>query len=870
MRLNRIITKLAGVLMFLTLAFSCSDDTYEAPMEEYGYAQFKLTKNGLSAAENSLTRAADADRLDSLAYAKKIKITLKSAYDVVEQTLALSAVNGAETEQGLWSEKCQLLAGSYRVAGYELLDNLDQVILTYDQESADMFDVIAGGMTVKEIGVNVRPRGLVKFQIVKDMSQITTRATEAYRMDLVTKADITVKHEQTGELIRLQDIRTKIDYYYESETDKTLHGRLLCDTIVPMKAGDYTATSFILYNKDKKTLEAAKVSAENSFHVADNQTTVADVPVTLKETAANIKDGIVLKKIWEALDGPNWSYRGILNPKGANWDFDRDIDLWTAQPGVKVLDNGRVASISLGGFGAKGDMPEELGELTELRSLSIGTHMDGVGSSPLYDANASVDEMITMMRADFKEISAPQFSLSLMEPEMWESFPDSLKLKAKSALNRGNRTAAGLNAHANDPNNFSSAITSLPASIGKLKQFKSLYIANCPIATLPKELGSLDKITDVEIYNCPNMKQIPKGLMDLPGLQMVYFVNNNGISSEQLYDDLVYWSKSASAATVQGLYFMNNNLKVVPDMRGMVKLSFFDAQNNQIEKFEVAFGKDHLLGTLNLNNNHLKDLPRDENGYFAGYEAAETWSFSQNEFTQFPDIFDASSPFMIGTLDFSQNKITGFENGDDWKGVNLEILNISFNPLGKFYKCIYASGSKVNYLQLRGCGIREFEKGCFEDGKYTFITVALDLNGNRITKIPSEFNNRTFGYMTGLDLSGNAFEGFPYQALNIRGLTQLLLRGQRTDDGYRCLGEWPVGIYAHSGLRALYLGSNDYRKIFDGTLERVRSKSFELTDNPNLSIDLTDACPYILRGYMYFLFDAGQDVRGCDAIVPKN
>lgn len=494
--------------------------------------------------------------------------------------------------------------------------------------------------------------------------------------------------------------------------------------------------------------------------------------------------------------------------------------------------------------------------------------MDGVGSSPLYDANP--EDIVTALRADFKEISAPDFSLSLMSPEMWEVLPDSLKARIQSSKNREKRTAAGLNAYANDPNNFGSAITSLPASISKLKQLKSIFIANCPIATLPKEMGQLEDCTDVEIYNCPNLKQIPEGLMDMPKLQMVYFVNNNGISSEQLYEDLVYWSKSASAPILQGLYFMNNNLKVVPDLRSMVKLGFFDAQNNQIEKFEAPFGKDHLFGTLNLNNNSLKDLPRDEFGYFAGYEAAETWSFSGNEFTEFPDIFDASSPFMIGTLDFSQNKISKFENGDNWKGVNLEILNISFNPLDKFYKCIYNSGSKVNYLMLRGCGIREFEKGCFEDGKYTFITVALDLNGNRITKIPVEFNNRTFPYMSGIDLSGNAFESFPYQVLNISGLQQLLLRGQRNDAGFRCLGEWPVGIYSHSGLKSLYLGSNDYRKIFDGTLYKVRMKSFELTDNPNLSIDLTEACPYIMKGFIGFLFDPGQDVRGCDAIVPKN
>lgn len=866
MRITNIIIKLLGALTLLALTFSCADDKYEAPAEGYGFVQFKLVKNGgVIVGQEPASRAADADRLDSLADAKKIKITLKSAYDVIEQTLMLSAVNNSETESGLWSEKCELLPGSYRIAGYELLDKLDKTILTYDVESDKTFDVISGGLQVETIQVNVRPRGLVKFQLVKDFSQIT-RAVEAYRLDNVSKADITVKHKQTGEICQFTNIRTKMEYYYESETDKTYHSKLICDTIVPLKAGDYTAVSFIVYDKKDKVLEAAKVSAKNGFVITDNQTTVAGVPITMQETAPSIRDGIILKKIWEALDGPNWSYRGIIYNKGCNWEFDRDIDLWIAQPGVKVLENGYVASISLGGFGARGHMPEEIGELTELRSLMLGTHNDGVGTSPIDKVDP--DEIVVAQRADFKQISAPDCALGTMAPEMWNVLPDSLNARIRSSKERGNRSAKGLNERANDPNNYSNAIYSLPASIGKLKKLRSLFIANSPIATLPDEMSGLEGCTDVEIYNCPNMKEIPQALMNMPKLQMLYFVNNNGISSEKLYDGLVKWTKSVSGKTLQGLYFMNNNLKVVPDLRPMEKLSFFDAQNNQIERFEAPFGKLHNLGTLNLANNKLKSLPRDEYGCFAGYEAVETWSFSGNEFTEFPDIFDATSPFLIGTLDFSANKISSFENGNDFNGINVEILNLSGNPIRKFPKCIYNSGTKVNYLMMRNCEIREFEPEALK-GDYTFITSALDLAGNRIKELPVEFNNRTFGYMNGLDLSDNAFEGFEWRPLNIANLRQYLFRGHRNDEGYRCMREWPVGIYAHTGLSVLYLGSNDIRKVSDGTLEKIRF-SIELTDNPNISIDLTTACPYIMAGLAQFLFDPGQDVRGCDAVVPKN
>lgn len=77
MRITNILIKLVGALALLALTFSCTDDTYDAPAEGYGFVQFKLVKNGGLTADKEITsRAANADILDSLADAKKIKITL--------------------------------------------------------------------------------------------------------------------------------------------------------------------------------------------------------------------------------------------------------------------------------------------------------------------------------------------------------------------------------------------------------------------------------------------------------------------------------------------------------------------------------------------------------------------------------------------------------------------------------------------------------------------------------------------------------------------------------------------------------------------------------------------------------------------------
>ena len=106
------------------------------------------------------------------------------------------------------------------------------------------------------------------------------------------------------------------------------------------------------------------------FSIEDNkQTDDAIVPIQLSPTAAYIKDYIALKAIWEALDGKNWSYNGETNPAGTTWNFNKEIDMWGNQPGVSLDNKGRVISLSLEGFGAKGRVPDAIGQLTELRVL---------------------------------------------------------------------------------------------------------------------------------------------------------------------------------------------------------------------------------------------------------------------------------------------------------------------------------------------------------------------------------------------------------------------------------------------------------------------------------------------------------------------
>ena len=54
--------------------------------------------------------------------------------------------------------------------------------------------------------------------------------------------------------------------------------------------------------------------------------------------------------------------------------------MWGNQPGVAVNSEGRVTALNIGDFNPKGVVPKELGLLTELTVLTLGSHNDKIGS----------------------------------------------------------------------------------------------------------------------------------------------------------------------------------------------------------------------------------------------------------------------------------------------------------------------------------------------------------------------------------------------------------------------------------------------------------------------------------------------------------
>lgn len=843
--------------------------------QDYGHVQFKLYKAASYEAQPEATKAV-MSQLEYLKDVTKIKVTLRYEGNMISQTLVMSAANDDAAEFGLRSDKLKLLAGRYDVLTFSLYDKVDELIYEGTPSSAQSaFDVVPGGLSVHDLLADVVERGKVRFTFVKDMSDFQSNpATKApvrsYTFDEINTVTLSVRSE-AGVKTVFEDLPVVFSMHFD-ETDDVEDGyrtsSLQCDTLLSLTAGKYEVESYEVYDENNSLIEVNnRVTAE--FEVADNKTTDADVPVKLYESDEYIKDYYALYEIWKSLHGPEWKYVGEDYPAGCNWDFNRDPDLWGDQPGVSLHSNGRVALVNISGFGFYGDMSPALGQLTELVELYLGTHND---SNLLhYDPTIAPGQGTARRMERHKEyLAAMHPATQMAEPiaralaENGIVIPETAMYATMQEADIIDGVTGRMRIQPMDLNHgkLCNGLTSLPAEIGKLTKLEQLFIANGALTELPAEMANLVSCTDLELYNCPLMKKFPMVLAKMPELVTLQVANNRQWEADDLLEGLKALATGPSAEKLQLLYFNQNSLEVIPkEIKNMKKLGLLDFASNKIHTIEEAWGTDIKPVQLYLDNNQLTSFPVDENGVFCFMDDAETFSVRNNKFTEFPDIFDAKSMYTINSIDFSYNEISGFQNGENFKGLKVNTLTLANNaPMTKYPIEIAKSNSTVAYVNVRGCNISEIPDGSFEYENSIYLT-SLDLSYNDLDDLPWDLHAGNLPYLYGVELSYNKFKEFPWEPLDSQYLTVFAIRGQRDDDGARCLADWPEGIYQHRGLRGFYIGSNNLGKIED-TISTI-CYYLDISDNPEIIFDASDVCYAIQVGAYILIYDQTQDIRNC-------
>ena len=668
------------VTMLTFAATSCSDDETGGWDGTYGYVQFKLSKKVSSRA----TRAAALDKLEKLDDAKKIKVVMEHNGTTVSQTLVLNSYNAENAEYGLSSEKLQLASGTYTIIGFYLYDAVDEELLA--SSAGETFTVVGGGMTVQDLTVQTVERGKVKFNLVKEWEK-TRAANQEYLFSNIRLVDISVTNLFTRETVTFSNV--KVTYEEDSKEnqnpdnadDKYMDiGKAYCDSTVWLPAGTYQVTSYTTYGKTgavKTKYETQPVKGE-AFVVEDNQLNdSAKVPILLSKTAEYIKDYEALKAIWESLDGKDWSFYGDATFHGANWNFNKELDMWGDQPGVTLNSNGRVTGLVLAGFGAKGIVPDAIGQLTELQVLNLGSHDEKIGANIFteYDANNLTAAKKKEMRHDYENKFLKYDPRAFMSEMIIESVNSDKNLKhGMTRIQKDSR----INLKDAQIGTMTNQITGVSKAIYRLTKLQQFYIGNSPITSgevcakfynadddtygkfatefTDAAWDNMTNLTDMELYNCPKITRLPEFYYGLPAMQALNLARCKGISAAQLRDDWERLATEKTGKTLQILYLSYNNLEEFPDtwaLSRMTNLGLLDLAYNNIKKVH-PFGKEITLSSLYLNNNQIEEIPADLCGFT---DDVETLTFAHNKLKKIPNIFDASSVRVIGSVDFSYNDI---------------------------------------------------------------------------------------------------------------------------------------------------------------------------------------------------------------------
>ena len=878
------------VTMLTFAVTSCSDDETEGWDGTYGYVQFKVNKSVSTRA----TRAAALDKLEKLDDAKKIKVVMEHNGTTVSQTLVLNSYNAENAEYGLSSEKLQLASGTYTIIGFYLYDAVDEELLA--SSAGETFTVVGGGMTVQDLTVQTVERGKVKFNLVKEWEK-TRAANQEYLFSNIRLVDISVTNLFTRETVTFPNV--KVTYEEDSKEnqnpdnadDKYMDiGKAYCDSTVWLPAGTYQVTSYTTYGKTgavKTKYETQPVKGE-AFVVEDNQLNdSAKVPILLSKTAEYIKDYEALKAIWESLDGKDWSFYGDATFHGANWNFNKELDMWGDQPGVTLNSNGRVTGLVLAGFGAKGIVPDAIGQLTELQVLNLGSHDEKIGANIFtdYDANNLTAAKKKEMRHDYENKFLKYDPRAFMSEMIVESVNSDPKVAPKNRIQKDSR----INLKDAQIGTMTNQITGVSKAIYRLTKLQQFYIGNSPVtsgevcakfynaddATYGKFASeftdaawdNMTNLTDMELYNCPKITRLPEFYYGLPAMQALNLARCKGISAAQLRDDWERLATEKTGKTLQILYLSYNNLEEFPSsssLSKMTNLGLLDLAYNNIKKVH-PFGKEITLSSLYLNNNQIEEIPADLCGFT---DDVETLTFAHNKLKKIPNIFDASSVRVMGSVDFSYNDITGVDTSNGtYKGINASTVSLSYNKIEKFPSELFAAGSPITSIDLSGNQMRTIPKGSIK-GKNAYLLQVIDLRFNKLTSLSDDFRSTTLPYITNMDVSYNCFSEVPTQPLNSANLRAFAINHQRDANENRCLRTWPTGITSCPSLIQFQIGSNDIRKVEEKLTYHLYIVNIK--DNPNISIDVTSVCPYIKAGAYRLFYDKTQDIRGCDALDLEN
>ena len=506
-----------------------------------------------------------------------------------------------------------------------------------------------------------------------------------------------------------------------------------------------------------------------------------------------------------------------------NWSTDTPIEDWS---GV-VLDGtpGRVTELRLRNLGLTGEIPPELGSLSDLQHLNLrDNHLTGGIPTELGDLS------------NLQELYLGGNTLTGCVPDgLRDVSNNDLASLGLSFCSEHPCVSGGAAEDTSNPGLLSDCETLLAARDTLAGTATLNWAADTPIADwngvtvhrtqqrvtelqldsrdmtgeIPTELGNLSKLQRLSLYNNQLTGEIPDELGSLSNLQSLS-LSNNRLTGE-IPDEL------DSLSNLQSLSLSNNRLtgEIPTELDSLSNLQSLSLSNNRLTgEIPTELGNLSKLQRLSLYNNQLTGEIPDELGSLSNLQSL---SLSNNRLTgEIPDELDSLSN--LQSLSLSNNRLTGEIPTELGSLSNLQSLSLWGNQLTGEIPAELGNLAKLRWLGLWGnelTGEIPAELGNLANLQ------TLWLSGNQLTgEIPTELGN--LASLHGLSLSLNQLTGeIPTELGRLTSLSDLLLRHNDLE------GSIPASLGSLRNLERLYLSNNRLTGCVPTRLRDVPDNDFD-------------------------------------------